>query len=62
MEGTYLRLLLTAGRKRLRHVTARITNPLTLYRSIGNHGLTPVLNIGLQTAYCLFQKYTVDKK
>jgi hypothetical protein len=24
-------------------------------------GLTPVLNIGLPT-YCLFQKYTADKK
>jgi hypothetical protein len=42
MAGTYLQLLLTAGRRRLLHVPAGITDPLTLYRSIGNHGLTSV--------------------
>ena len=26
------------------------------------HGLTPVLNIGLEPTYCLFQKYTAEKK
>jgi hypothetical protein len=39
MEGTYLRLLLTARAEALLHVPAGITDPLTLYRSIGNHGL-----------------------
>ena len=42
MAGTYLQLLLTARRKRLLHVPAGITDPLTLYRSIGNHGLSRV--------------------
>jgi hypothetical protein len=40
MEGTYLQLLLTARRNRLLHVPAGIFDPPTLYRSIGNHGLT----------------------
>jgi hypothetical protein len=40
MAGTRLQLLLIARRKRLLHVPAGITDPLTLYCSIGNHGLT----------------------
>jgi hypothetical protein len=45
MAGTYLQLLLTARRKQLLHVPAGITDPLTLYRPIGNHGLISVRHL-----------------